>query len=98
MTKKPLPSPKSSNAQVGEYERAVRKGMAAQHVVSTNKGWAVKKVGSQKATGVFTTQKSAVEAARNLAIKQRTEVFVHGRDGRIRERNSYGNDPFPPKG
>ena len=98
MTKNPLPLPKSSNRQVGEYERAVRKGMAAQHVVSTEKGWAVKKVGSQRASGIFTTQKSAVEAARALAMKQKTEVLVHARNGQIRERNSYGNDPFPPKG
>jgi hypothetical protein len=24
--------------------------------------------------------------------------LIHGEDGRIRERNSYGNDPYPPKG
>lgn len=98
MTKNPLPAPKSSNRQVTEYERAVRKGMSAQHVVPTEMGWAVKKVGSQRATQTFTTQKSAIEAARGFAIKQRSEVLVHGRDGQIRERNSYGNDPFPPKG
>ena len=32
------------------------------------------------------------------AKKSKSELFVHGRDGRIRERNSYGNDPYPPKG
>lgn len=28
----------------------------------------------------------------------RSEVLIHGENGRIRERNSYGNDPHPPKG
>lgn len=46
----------------------------------------------------YDTQREAIEAASEIARKQRTEVYVHGRDGRIRERNSYGNDPFPPKG
>ena len=27
-----------------------------------------------------------------------TELYIHGRDGRIRERSSYGADPHPPKG
>jgi hypothetical protein len=26
------------------------------------------------------------------------ELVIHGQDGRIRERNTHGNDPFPPKG
>ena len=44
------------------------------------------------------TQSEAERAARNIAINQRSEVLIHGENGRIRERNSYGNDPHPPKG
>lgn len=40
----------------------------------------------------------AERAAREIAINQQSEVLIHGEDGRIRARNSYGNDPFPPKG
>ena len=25
-------------------------------------------------------------------------VVIHGKDGRIRSKHSYGNDPFPPHG
>jgi hypothetical protein len=25
-------------------------------------------------------------------------LLIHGRDGRIRARDSHGHDPFPPKG
>lgn len=43
------------------------------------------------------TQRDAVEEARALARKQNTELVIHGRDGRIRNRDSYGSDPMPPR-
>lgn len=36
--------------------------------------------------------------ARNIAINQESEVVIHRPNGQIRDKNSYGNDPFPPKG
>ncbi|WDA42869.1 DUF2188 domain-containing protein [Erythrobacter sp. BLCC-B19] len=61
-------------------------------------GWAVKGEGNVKASSVHSTQSAAESAARRSAIRTGSEVFIHGRDGRIRERNTYGRDPFPPKG
>lgn len=69
-----------------------------QHVVPHEEGWAVRGAGSQRATSVHRTQREAIDSGRRIARNQGTELFVHGRDGRIRERDSYGNDPFPPKG
>ena len=69
-----------------------------QHVVPNGGKWSVRRAGSSKASGTFSTQKEAIERARDVARNQGTEVFIHGRDGRIRERDSYGNDPHPPKG
>ena len=69
-----------------------------QHVVPSSSGWVVRKSGSSKATGVYPTQEAAIAAATEIAKNQKTELYVHGRDGRIRDRNSYGSDPFPPKG
>ena len=69
-----------------------------QHVVPRDGKWAVRKEGAERVTRRYNTQGEAIDAAREIARKQRSEVFVHGRDGRIRERSSYGNDPFPPKG
>lgn len=69
-----------------------------QHVVPHASGWAVKGAGNHKATSVHPTQREAFEAARTTAINQRAEVLVHGRNGQIRERNTYGSDPYPPKG
>lgn len=69
-----------------------------QHVVPNGKKWSVRKAGASKASGVFPTQQAAVKEATKIAKNQRTEVYIHGKDGRIRERNSYGGDPHPPSG
>lgn len=70
-----------------------------QHVVpATSGGWSVKKAGASRASKNFATQKEAVEAATRTARREKTEVYIHGKDGRIRERNSYGIDPNPPRG
>ena len=61
-------------------------------------GWAVKGAGNEKATSVHTTQQQAIDAARGIAQNQQSELLVHGRNGQIRERDSFGHDPFPPKG
>jgi len=69
-----------------------------QHVVPSNKQWAVKGEKNSKATSLHETQAEAFRAARDIAKNQKSEVFLHGADGKIRERNSYGNDPYPPRG
>lgn len=70
-----------------------------QHVVSDgNGGWNVKGANNQRATANFQTQAEAIQRATEIAKNQNSEMFVHGRNGQIRERNSYGNDPFPPRG
>lgn len=69
-----------------------------QHVVPHSGGWAVRGAGNERATSVHQTQREAVEAARNTARNQGSELFIHGENGRIRERNTYGKDSFPPNG
>jgi len=69
-----------------------------QHVASHDNGWAVQGEGNTRATSVHSTQADAIDAARNIATNQESELLIHGRDGRIRERDSYGQDPHPPKG
>jgi hypothetical protein len=69
-----------------------------QRVVPHEGGWAVRGAGSQRATSIHDTQGEAVAAGREIARNQGSELFVHGRDGRIRERDTHGHDPYPPKG
>lgn len=69
-----------------------------QHVVLRDGRWAVRKAGAGRVTRRFDTQREAIDAARELARNQKTELYIHGKDGRIRQRDSYGKDTFPPKG
>ena len=69
-----------------------------QHIVPAKGGWAVKRAGSPRATKVFGTQEEAIAKGREIAKNQRSELLIHGRGGRIREKNTYGRDSSPPKG
>jgi len=68
-----------------------------QHVVKHPDGWAVKGAGNSKATKVTSTQKEAISIAEQIAKNQKSDTKIHGRNGKIRAGNSYGNDPYPPK-
>jgi len=68
-----------------------------QHVVKHPEGWAVKGAGNSKSTKVTSTQQEAIEIAEQIARNQKSDTKIHGRDGKIRAGNSYGNDPYPPK-
>jgi hypothetical protein len=69
-----------------------------QHVVPHDNEWAVKGAGNSKATVVVETQSEAIKIAQEIAKNQQSELFIHRPNGTIRERNSYGNDPYPPEG
>jgi hypothetical protein len=69
-----------------------------QWVVPHGDKWAQRGDGSDRVTRVFETQREAIDAARETARRERSELIIQGEDGRIRERNSYGPDPFPPRG
>lgn len=95
MNKRALPLPSKSNAQINAYVKAANRGLQAQHVVrSTDGGWLVKRAGASRASKSFDTQKDAENYARGIAKKNKTELFIHGRDGLIRDRSSYGKDSF----
>lgn len=70
----------------------------SKHVVpNPSGGWSVKNSGATRASKVFGTQQQAIAYARDAAKKTGTELYIHGRDGTIKNKNSYGNDPMPPK-
>jgi hypothetical protein len=68
-----------------------------QHVVPHNGKWAVRGANNQRATSTHSTQSDAIDAARDIAQNQQSEVVIHRPDGRIRDKDSYGNDPCPPR-
>ena len=68
-----------------------------QHVVPHQGDWAIRGEGNNRVTSIFDTQAEAISVARDIAINNQSEVVIHGRDGKIRDKDSYGNDPNPPK-
>ena len=69
-----------------------------QHVVMHDDRWAVKEEGAATPIATFKTQGQAWEKAKAIARRERSEAVLHGKDGRIRERNTYGADPRSSKG
>lgn len=68
------------------------------HVVPRKSEWAILKEGSSRVSSTTKTQNEAIDLARKMAKNNHTELIIHGKDGKIRERSSFGNDPYPPKG
>jgi hypothetical protein len=67
------------------------------HVVPRGDGWATRKEGAQRVGHTANTQQQAYEKARQQAKREGVEVVIHRLDGTIRNSNSFGNDPNPPK-
>lgn len=68
------------------------------HVVPSDTSWRVEIEGSRRARSTHETQVEARQAAREIARRKKVELLIHGRDGRIRDRNTYGEDPRRHKG
>jgi len=68
------------------------------HTVPLTDGWANRREGSTRVSKTFDTKQQAQAAGRATARRVGTEHIIHKQDGAIGERNSYGNDPYPPPG
>jgi Uncharacterized protein conserved in bacteria (DUF2188) len=68
------------------------------HIYSSDGGWVVQREG--KAAETFSTQREAIQAARQIVRdKNFGQLVIHGRDGRIRDHETYGMTRVqdPPK-
>lgn len=68
-----------------------------QHVVKKTEGWAVRGEKNEEITSMHKTQKEAITAAMKIAKIEKSEVVIHDRDNKIRDKDSYGNDPIRSK-
>ncbi len=71
------------------------------HIVENDDGWCTKKANAERASTCHDTQKEAIDRAIEMAKNQGdTEVIIHGKDGKIRESNTYNrkDDPKDIKG
>jgi Uncharacterized protein conserved in bacteria (DUF2188) len=68
------------------------------HVTQRADGsWAVIGEGDTRASSRHDTQRDAIEAARQIAVSNASELVIHDRQNRIRDKDSFGPDPDPPR-
>jgi hypothetical protein len=60
--------------------------------------WAVQKEGASRAASVHEKKDAAEKAGRQSAINEHSELLIHGKDGKIQERNTYKTDPIRTPG
>ena len=60
--------------------------------------WAVEIEGNERASSLHDTKPPAEQAGRAAAIREQSELFIHGQDGKIQERNTYKRDPLRSRG
>ena len=71
--------------------------MSAKNIHVSPAGGAVQHEGGGQRQ-VFDRQDDAIAAGTKKAQQDHVELLIHGRDGQIRERNSFGHDPRDVKG
>lgn len=67
------------------------------HVVPHGDRWAVKITGKENPVSTHRTQELARQSAVPIAKVKKSEVVIHSSDGKIRDKDSYGKDPIPPR-
>lgn len=67
------------------------------HTVPYDGDWAVKKEGQVKPISIHRTKENAEKRAIPIAKKLRVKHVIHGKDGKIQDKDSYGRDPNPPR-
>ncbi|OAB81841.1 DUF2188 domain-containing protein [Cochleicola gelatinilyticus] len=60
-----------------------------QHVVPYKDDWAVRREGNKRITSKHRKQATAINKAKTIARKYKSDVIIHRADGTIRERINY---------
>jgi len=87
-----------NSKDVGSKKGADVSGKCDVHVVPSDKGWRVEVEGQSRASGTHETQQAAWQQAKQIAQRNQSQALLHGRNGQIRERNTYGHKPGRTKG
>jgi len=69
------------------------------HVVpNKGGGWDVKIGGQKGAASHHRKKETAIGRPRRVSRRRKSELFIHGKDGKIQQKDSHGGDTYPPKG
>ncbi|MEO8210851.1 MAG: DUF2188 domain-containing protein [bacterium] len=60
-----------------------------QHIIPLGSGWAVKEEGSRKFTIITDSKNTAIKVGRQIAKNEKSELVIHNKDGKIRDKKSY---------
>lgn len=58
-------------------------------------GWKVTQNGNKIST--HQKQSNAIDRGKQQAKQDKVDLVVHGQDGKIKSKDSYGKDPIPPR-
>lgn len=73
--------------------------MKQHHIVpGKNGGWDIKTSNCRRASAHIETKSEAINVGIAMSRNQHSELFIHNKNGKISERDSHRNDPFPPRG
>ncbi|MFH1029926.1 MAG: DUF2188 domain-containing protein [bacterium] len=67
------------------------------HIVPSGNRWAVKQEGKTDPLSTHRTKDLADQKGRAEARKEEVELIIHGRNGQIQDKDSFGKDPCPPE-
>ncbi len=63
-----------------------------QHIIPKKDGkWGVKKAGSTKVTGIYSTKKEAISVGKSFAKNQKSALIVHDKTGKIQTKKSFSD-------
>lgn len=68
------------------------------HVIFKDEEWKIKEENNEVFIENFNTKEDAINYAKGLAKKNKVELIIHNKNNIISEKDSYGNDSYPPKG
>ncbi len=84
-----IPLPLRSTKETREYAQAIEKGLNSYFVIQSGKGWYVRKASTRKSNGkLFANKADAVEQAKKLSVKRKSEFFVFSNKGELLYRES----------
>ena len=64
----------------------------------TSEGWKAQREGTNRAAGIFETQKEAEDFAHNILQDNGGELIIQNQHGKIRSKDTINSsDPFPPR-
>jgi hypothetical protein len=90
MQKRSLKAPK----KVGKINpREIRMAVKSLHIIpGSREDWVVTTTGIAPVRERFSTKQDAVERGKTIARQKKTDLIIHGRDGRIQHVDTYPSD------